>query len=106
MRPAIHVYRAIGVRPADVEDVDALEFLQFDELDAVGREERARDTRWLAARVRLELVDHAVGEYAAGPRLERHVLHVGFGDRTASGWEPHAVAIFRRRATEQYASFR
>ena len=43
MRPAVHVYRAIGVRAADVEDVDALQLLKLDELDAVRREELTRD---------------------------------------------------------------
>src|SRR6187200_1586438 len=74
MRAAVHVDRAIGVRSADVEDVDALEFTQLDDLHSVWREELARDAGWFAARVRLELVVLAILEERLGPRLERRVL--------------------------------
>src|SRR6185436_7924051 len=74
MRAAVHVDRAIGVRAADVEDVDALEFTELDDLDSVRREELARDARRFAPRVRLELVVLAIFEECLGPRLERRVL--------------------------------
>ena len=71
MRPAIHVDRAVGVRAADVEDVDALQLGELDELDTVRRQELTHATRWLAPRVRLELVLAAVGVDRARPRLKR-----------------------------------
>ena len=72
MRAAVHVDRAIGVRTADVEDEDALQFGEFDDLDAVRRQELPDATRRLAPRVRFELILEAVGVDRLGPRLERN----------------------------------
>ena len=70
MRAAVGVDGAIGVRPADVEDVDPLDLGKIDELDAVRRQELPHEARGLAPRVGLELVDAAIGEERLRPRLE------------------------------------
>jgi hypothetical protein len=44
MRPAIHVDRPPGVGAPDVEDVDPLQVVQLDELDAVRRLHLSRRT--------------------------------------------------------------
>ena len=74
MRAAVHVDRSVGVRPADVEDVDALQIGELDELDAVRRQELAEHAGGLASRVRLELVLLAVVEDGFRPRLKGCVL--------------------------------
>src|SRR6185295_6157024 len=104
MRAAVHVDLAIGVRAADVEDEDALDLRQLDELDAVRRQELAHEPRRLAARVWLELVPVAIGEQCLSPRLERH--RFGRLDRlsAAATWQEHAF-VARRRAAEQHAAF-
>ena len=73
VRPPVHVDGPIGVRSADVEDVDPLHFRQLDELDAVRRQELTRDPGRLAARVRLQLVLLPVVVDRSRPRLKRHV---------------------------------
>src|SRR5262245_65727454 len=60
MLAAVEIDRAVAVRAADVEDVGNLRFGQLQELGAVGRQPLARSARWLAARVRLELVAAAI----------------------------------------------
>ena len=73
MRPAVHVDRPIAVWPADVEDVDALELGEIDELHAVRRQQDARDARGLASCVRLQLMGPAVGSQGPRPRLIRDI---------------------------------
>ena len=73
MRAAVHVDGPEGVRAADVEDVDALQLGQLDELDAVRRLELTDDARRLAARVRLEAMAFAILVERRGPRLKRNV---------------------------------
>ena len=101
MRAAVHVDRPVRVRAADVEDENALNLRQLDELDAVRRQELAHEARRLAARVRLELVLLAIVEQRLRPRLERYTARC---DRTlwnaAAAREPHAFILqaSRRRA--------
>ena len=64
----------LKVRTADVEDVDLLLLGQFDELHAVRRLKLAGNARRLAAGVRLEFVELAIREHAAGPRKDRHLI--------------------------------
>src|SRR2546423_14504080 len=61
MRAAVHEDLAVRMRATDVEDEDAFNLRQLDELDAVRREELAHEPRRLAARVRLELGLRALG---------------------------------------------
>src|SRR5882672_10193937 len=103
MRAAVHVDDAEGVRPADVEDVEALDLGQLDELDAVGREELPRGARRLAARVRLELVHLPRVVERARPRLERHGVERGNRRCDAELRRPHAL-VRRRGAAEQHAA--
>jgi hypothetical protein len=44
---------------ADIEDIEFVELRDLENLDTVGRQELTGQTRGLAARVRLELVDLA-----------------------------------------------
>src|SRR5574339_453266 len=98
MRAAVHVDGAIGVRAADVEDVDALEFAELDDLNSVRCEELARDAGRFATRVRLELVVLAIFEERLGPWLERRVLQSQW-IRDHRAREPDALFL-RRRASE------
>src|SRR5688572_11417147 len=75
VRAPVHVDRAEGVRPADVEEVDLLLVWQLDELNAVRRLEFARDAGGLAPCVRLELVDLTISEDRARPRPERQLIN-------------------------------
>ena len=81
MRAAVHVDRAEGVRPADVEDVDALGLGHVDEFHAVRRDELARSARRLAARMRLVALEvrlpgrmQRAGPWLEGHRFERDVV--------------------------------
>jgi len=74
MRATVHVDGAKRVRPADIEDVDALLIDHLDELGAVRREELTGHSRGLAARVRLKLVLLTVDEQRLRPRLVRHLV--------------------------------
>src|SRR5262245_58984635 len=71
--PAVHVNRAEGVRTADVEDEDALDFRNLENLCAVGRQELTLHSRRLAPRVRLELVEPAILGDRLRPRLIRNL---------------------------------
>ena len=73
MRTAVHVDGAVGVRAADVEDIDALQLGEVYELHAIRRQELTRDARRLATGVWLELVLLPVVVDRTGPRLERHL---------------------------------
>src|SRR5688572_6561904 len=74
VRATVHVDGAERVRPADIEDIDALQLGGLDELRAVRREELTGHSRRLAARVRLELVLLTLGEQRLRPWLERHLV--------------------------------
>src|SRR5215216_6471208 len=103
VRASIHVDRAEGVRPADVEEVDALRVGELDEFDTVRRLKLPRDAGRMTARMRLEFVDLAVLEHLARPRLERQLidwLDRRTGD--AGTRQPDAL-FFRRRAAENHA---
>src|SRR5215216_6200461 len=104
MGAAIHVDRAEGVRPADVENIDLLLVRQLDELDAVWRLELAGDARRLAARVRLELVDLAIGEQRTRPWLDRQLID-GFDGRASDArtGQPDTLVSWRRALQEHSA---
>jgi hypothetical protein len=91
---------------ADVEDEDALQFWKLDELDAVRRQELADASRWLAARVRLELVLSAIGVDRSRPWLKRDLRtgRIGCG-RAATARKPDPLLARRRenRATIRIA---
>src|SRR5262249_57249066 len=98
MRPAVNVDRPIGMRPADIENVDALQFGNVDELDAIRREKLTRTTGRLAAGVRLELIQPAIGIHARCPRLKRDCLGVlTRRGKTPLARQPHT--FLRRRRT-------
>src|SRR5205809_3948360 len=77
MRPPVRIDRPESVGPTDIEDVDALEFRNLDNLHAVGRQEHSRATRWLAPRVRFERIRSATGVQGPRPRLEGKVRFRG-----------------------------
>ena len=106
MRAAVHVDRAERVRAADVEDVEPLELRHLDELDAVRRQELARDARRLAARVRLELVRLARVVDAPSPTAGTAPGVVG-RDRVRDAEHRRPDALLRRRcAAEQHVARR
>ena len=108
MRAAVHVDRAEGVRAADVEDVDALQLGQLDELDAVRREELPRDARRLAPRVRLELVALTICEERLRPRLERSVFQAraDSGSTAPGSHTPFSVGVAPPRRTRAVGAAR
>src|SRR5438105_9595243 len=98
MRAAVHEDLAIGMRSADVEDEDAIDLRQLDELDTVRRQELAHEAGRLAARVRLELILRAVREQRLRPRLERNRLARLDGLSAAAPRQPHALVLRGRAA--------
>ena len=103
MRAAVHVNRSVSVRPADVEDVDALQIGELDELDAVRCQELAEHTRGLTACVGFELVLLAVLEDGFRPRLKGCVLEPQRVGCDTTG-EPHA--FFLRRIAKYHVAAR
>jgi len=97
MHPSVHEDRSIGVWSADVEDVNALQFGEIHELDAVWRQELPGNPRRLATGVGFELVLLSVVEDRSRPRLE--------GDGALEGLPAAAArqpdAFFRRRRSAQ-----
>src|SRR5688500_5781611 len=103
VRSAVHVDGAIGVWPADVEDVDALQLRHLDALDSVSRLERARDARSLAAGMRFKLVELAIGVERRRPRLERDVRRRRERCGDADGRKPEPL-VFEATASETDAT--
>src|SRR5262245_53210942 len=79
MGPAIHINDPVRMRSADIHDEDALQFRQVHKLDSVGGQKLSRSTRWLAPRMRFELVGAAIRIQLSRPWLKRK-LH--------SPWRP------------------
>src|SRR5215510_15079222 len=78
MTAAIHVDRAVALRVGNIEDVDALELRQLEDLEPVRRHELTRSARRLAARVRFAREREAlaiVGELSC-PWLQRNLIDV------------------------------
>ena len=103
MGPSVHVDRAVGVRPADVEDVHPLQLGEFDELDAVRRQELPDAARRLAPRVRLELEGAAIGKHRLRPRLERYRRGIGHRHPRAAIGQPDAFHVGSRAAQQHPA---
>jgi hypothetical protein len=80
------------MRPADVEDVDALQFRQLHELDAVRRLDLAHAAGRLAPRMRLELVLQPFFVHLARPWLERHVRQRHEVTTEGEDWHPDPLA--------------
>src|SRR5215217_4585181 len=92
MRPAVHVDGPVGVRPADVEDVEPLDLGEVDDLDPIGRQELPGDAGRLAPRVRLQLVLETIVQDLPRPRLERKLGDLVGGIRKAAATgEPDAL---------------
>src|SRR6185295_2118664 len=77
MRPAVHVDGAKRMGPALIEDQDALEVRHVDKLNAVGSEELARSSGWLASCMRFELIGPAEVVHRPCPWLKRHLTDFG-----------------------------
>jgi hypothetical protein len=73
---AIHEDSSERVWTADIENEDSFFDGILHEFYTVGRQELAWSARWLAARVRLELVFTAVSMQSFRPRLERHLTRI------------------------------
>jgi hypothetical protein len=79
---------------ADVEDEEALQLWELDHLDTVRRQELTNATRWLASRMRFELILQAIGVHAFRPRLEGNLC--GFHCLAATATrQPHALLARR-----------
>src|SRR5690348_4920784 len=82
MLAAIHVDNAIRIRAAHIQNVDALQILfHVDEFRTVRRRELARNSRSLASRMGLELIDLTLVVYGARPGLKRNLVHHVQGQR-------------------------
>jgi hypothetical protein len=103
MRPAVQVDRPESMGPADIEDVDALQFRNLDNLHAVRRQEHSRATRWLAARVRFERIRPATGVQGPRPGLEGKIRFRWHSKRVRNEALSGSHTLLLRRAAERPA---
>src|SRR5262245_30998581 len=107
VRAAIRVDRPVGVRAADVEDVDSLDLGQLDEFHAVRRQELAREAGRLAAGVRFELVLSTVREHRSRPWLEWELLRILYERlRSTTARQKDALLSGGQRESEQRTALR
>ena len=78
MLASIHINDAVRVRPADIENVNPLQFWKIDELHTVRREKLSRASRRLAACVRFKLILEPVVVNTLGPGLPWHLADFRF----------------------------
>ena len=78
MLAPIHINDAVRVRPADIENVNPLQFWKIDELHTVRREKLSRASRRLAACVRFKLILEPVVVNTLGPGLPWHLADFRF----------------------------
>ena len=106
VRPAIRVDGPVGVWATDVEDVDALQLGELDDLDTVRREKRPCDAGRLAPRMRLQLIRVAIGQERGRPWLQGNRRPFSGRRRDdAAAWQPDAF-FCRRGATQQDPAIR